>query len=156
MSRAYEIWIEPVAERSLAVLRERIATAELAQRLRPLYDRVYAQVQRGLIQPCGHNVLVLREGAPGHFDAEAGVEVAAGFAGAGDVLPSRTPAGSAARTVHWGAYPGLPAAHRAVLQWCEERGLARAGVSWEIYGDWCDDESQLRTDVYHLLAAPSS
>jgi effector-binding domain-containing protein len=70
----------------------------------------------------------------------------------GGILSTTTPAGRVARTIHAGAYAGLPRAHAVVLEWCRERDLKLAGRSWEVYGDWYDDPAKLQTEVLHLLA----
>jgi hypothetical protein len=42
------------------------------------------------------------------------------------------------------------------VAWCRTHGRRVAGPSWEIYGHWTEDESRLRTDVYHLLEPVAS
>jgi len=52
---------------------------------------------------------------------------------------------------------GLGATHNAVRRWAAAEGVELSDVVVEVYGDWVEDASQLRTDVYHLLrptAAP--
>jgi effector-binding domain-containing protein len=68
------------------------------------------------------------------------------------VVCATVPGGAIATTAHFGPYDRLGAAHDAVQAWCKREGRALTGVSWEIYGDWTDDPSQLRTDVCYLLA----
>ena len=55
-----------------------------------------------------------------------------------------------------GPYSGLGAAHGAVRDWCRAGNHRLAGPSWEIYGhwqrEWNDDPSQIRTDIFYLLA----
>jgi effector-binding domain-containing protein len=70
---------------------------------------------------------------------------------AGDIRLSETPAGRAVTTTHWGSYDDLPAAHRAILDWCRERSLMPTGRNWEVYGHWSDDPARRRTDVFHQL-----
>jgi hypothetical protein len=36
--------------------------------------------------------------------------------------------------------------------WRAATGRAFGGYSWEIYGDWTDDETKLDTEVIHLLS----
>jgi effector-binding domain-containing protein len=54
---------------------------------------------------------------------------------------------------HHGPYAGLGRAHQAVIDYCDVHGLQRAGPRWEIYGPHRDDPAELRTEVFHLLAA---
>jgi hypothetical protein len=80
-----------------------------------------------------------------------GVEVARAFAPVGEVIASETPAGQAALAVHVGPYAGLGRAHDAIHAWCAANGRAIGAASWEIYGDWTDDEAKLETTVGYLL-----
>ncbi|MBY0274340.1 GyrI-like domain-containing protein [Candidatus Binatia bacterium] len=149
MSGAVEVRVEPA--RHLAVVRERRAWTDLGAKLLPLLDRVYVAVRAGAIVQSGHNVFVFREPTRDGVTVEIGVEVAAPFAASGDVVSAATPAGEAAVTMHRGPYAGLGAAHDAVRSWCEAQGRERAGVWWEVYGDWCADPAQLETEVLHAL-----
>jgi len=45
----------------------------------------------------------------------------------------------------------LGASHRAVVEWSSKNGHRLTGVCWELYGDWCDDPANLRTDLFHLV-----
>lgn len=150
MSHAVEV--RPAAARHLAVVRERRAWSALGGALLPLLDRVYAAVRAGTVVPSGHNVFVYRDGDAGGVTVEIGIEVAAPVAPAGDVVPAATPAGMAASTVHRGPYSGLGAAHDAIARWCRANGRPHAHVWWEVYGDWCEDESRLETEVFYALA----
>jgi len=61
----HPISVRRVAEQPVAVIRAEIPHGEIAERLRSLYDRVYACVQRGEITPGGHDVILYRDGRPG-------------------------------------------------------------------------------------------
>jgi hypothetical protein len=37
------------------------------------------------------------------------------------------------------------------MQWCRHHGRQISMPYWEVYGDWEEDPSKLRTDVYYLL-----
>jgi len=88
---------------------------------------------------------------------EAGVEIGGPFESDDrTILCTTTPAGRAARAVHRGPYNEMSAAHSAVLEFCRQRGYQLAGPSWEMYGDWHEDPSQLETEVYYLLSLSSS
>ena len=87
---------------------------------------------------------------------EVGVEMSAPFAEQEDLVRSATPAGAIASVTHLGPYAGLGAAHQAIHDWCNARNHRLAGPKWEIYGhwksEWDSDPSQIRTDVFYLLA----
>ncbi|MCA9052417.1 MAG: hypothetical protein KDA75_01205, partial [Planctomycetaceae bacterium] len=53
-----------------------------------------------------------------------------------------------ARAVHMGLYAELHRAYSKLDAWCSQHALRVQGESWEIYGDWTDDPSALRTDVF--------
>jgi len=81
-----------------------------------------------------------------------GVQVTRRFDNAGEVICSETPAGEVVMTTHIGSYARLPAAHQAVRSWSMANGRALGGRSWEVYGDWTDDETKLETQVIYLLS----
>lgn len=82
---------------------------------------------------------------------EVGVELRQPCPLTGRIVSSSPPAGRVAKTVHYGSYAGLGAAHRAVVDHCDEQGLARDGVSWEVYGPHDDDPAKVRTEIYHQI-----
>ena len=111
----YEVSATQVREQALAVIRAEIPYAEIASRLRPLYDRIYEHVGRGELTPSGHNVILYRDGRPGTWATEVGIQVARPFsdlgapgvaesevAGSdiGKVVCSKTPAGTVATCTH--------------------------------------------------------
>jgi len=147
----YQISTRKVVPQALAVIRAEIPCSEIAVRLRPLYDRIYERVGRREITPAGHNVILYRDGRPGTWDTEVGIQVAAPFADIGEIVCSQTPAGEVAACTHLGPYHELGAAHLAVIEWCDRQGHRRSGLRWEVYGDWTDNERKLRTDVMYLL-----
>jgi len=159
----YEVSAIQVREQALAVIRAEIPYAEIASRLRPLYDRIYEHVGRGDLTPSGHNVILYRDGRPGTWATEVGIQVARPFSAIRDsgveaseterVVCSKTPAGTVATCTHLGPYHELGSAHDAILAWCEQSGRRREGLRWEVYGDWTEDERKLRTDVFYLLEA---
>lgn len=133
---------------SLAAVRQRTTFAALSNTIVESLNAVYAFLQGQPQQTRGHNVVVYLDRAP---TVEVGVQVSAPFPPAGSILCTSTPSGMTAHTVHRGPYPLLHEAHAAVQDWCREHGKLLAGVSWEVYGDWTEDEAQLLTDVHYLL-----
>jgi effector-binding domain-containing protein len=55
----------------------------------------------------------------------------------------------AVTTVHIGPYEELRTSHHAVVEWSRRNGHQLTGTCWEIYGDWNDDPTRLRTDIFH-------
>jgi effector-binding domain-containing protein len=106
----------------------------------------------GIPQPGRHVALYL----DGVMNIECGAEVGQPFRGNGRVVCSQTPAGLVATTAHFGPYHLLGNAYDAIDKWCVANGHAKAGPSWEVYGHWTDDPTQLRTDVFWLLKDASS
>jgi effector-binding domain-containing protein len=67
------------------------------------------------------------------------------------VVTSRLPGGKVATAVHRGDYTRLGDTHAAVREYLDAEGLEPAGPTWEIYGHWHEDPSELETEIYHLL-----
>lgn len=90
------------------------------------------------------------------LNVDVGVEVAAPFAGEGEVVGGALPQGVTAAATHFGPYDQLGGAHQAIQAWCAANDRRLAGPSWELYGHWQEewnrDPSLIRTDVYYLLA----
>jgi len=116
-----------------------------------LLDSVYAFLKNHpSARQTGQNVAVYGRA---HGWIEAGVEIGGPFESDDrTIVCTTTPAGRAARAVHRGPYNEMSAAHSAVLEFCRQRGYQLAGPSWEMYGDWHEDPSQLETEVYYLLS----
>ena len=81
-----------------------------------------------------------------------GVQVIRPFEGEGEIVCTETHAGEVVMTTHIGSYGKLAAAHDAIQAWRTATGRAFGACSWEIYGDWTDDEAKLETQVVYLLS----
>jgi effector-binding domain-containing protein len=144
--------LEQIRSVPLAVVRRQARKSELS-RLVPECCGLVWNVVRARQTPAGRHVALYWDDT---IRLEVGVELEGSFVADGEVVPSAIPAGTAASTTHIGPYSGLGAAHDAIKRWCEANGKKLAGPSWEIYGhwlaEWNADPSQIRTDVYYLLA----
>jgi effector-binding domain-containing protein len=145
---SYDVDVVSTQTVTMAVARATLPPGQISEHIIELFDRVYAFLKTAPVKQAGLNIALYLDGA---INMEAGVPVTAPFEDTATVYCSSLPAGRAAHTIHYGPYAELGKAHDAVLQWCEDRGLALTGVSWEVYGHWNDDPSLLRTDVYWLL-----
>jgi effector-binding domain-containing protein len=137
--------------RPLACVRVTTALSRWPGEFRRSLDKVYAAIREGKVEKGGHNVMVHRPRPDGLVDIECGVEVVERFANAGEVACGETPSGAAAAMVHVGPYARLGESHAAIAAWSRQNGRRLTGICWEIYGDWSDDPSKLRTDLFHLL-----
>jgi effector-binding domain-containing protein len=142
--------VEVTAQRMVAA--PATEQGDVGRVIMPLFDRVWAFLGQSELRR-GHNVVVYRSLQPAGFEiVEAGVQVYDEPAGLPDgLVESRTPAGKAARALHVGPYSGLAAAAGELARWCTDNGHTTTGLSWEVYGDWNDDESKLETEIYFLL-----
>ncbi len=153
MSKAeYRVNVQTAAARAIAAVRVRMRVERVSAEFGRHLDKIYAAARAGQVKLDGQNIFVYRGLPSGEADVEFGVGTTVPFAALGDVVPSETPSGTVATTVHWGDYAGLGAAHRAVIDWCREQKRALTSVRWEVYGHWSDDPAKRRTDVYWLLA----
>lgn len=129
------------AAQPIATVGKRSSRATLIPDIRELFDRFYTTRKGG---PDLNIALYGTFDENDTFDLDCGVVTTTEPNGA-------TPAGTIATTTHIGPYSGLNEAHRALHAWVREQGHRIAGPSWEIYGHWTDDPSQLRTDIFYLL-----
>ena len=148
---ALEIELVDVEAHTIAAVRTRLAMTDIPDKIFPLMDRVWAFIRGNAIEGFGHNVWLYGTPSDGEVDVEIGVHVPETFQGADGIVCSCTPAGKAARAIHFGDYSELPRVNMALVSWCREQGHKLAGRSWEIYGDWEEDPAKRRTDVYHLV-----
>ena len=151
----YQVVNRTVRSQPLAAARCRVRIGEVGSAWKPALDLVWAFLRRNEgLRTDGHNCFLYRHPAPGeatmvvHF----GVQVVRHFQDEGEVVCTETPAGEVVMTTHVGSYGKLAAAHQAIKQWCATNGRAIGAYSWEIYGDWTDDETKLETQVVYLLS----
>ena len=137
----------------LAVVRRQARQSELSRLVPELCGVVWNAI-RAQQAKAGRNVALYWDST---IRLEVGVELLGPFTDQGEVVHSATPAGPVASATHLGPYGTLSAAHNAVHQWCQANNRKLAGPSWEIYGhwlpEWNNNPSQIRTDVYYLLAS---
>jgi effector-binding domain-containing protein len=147
----YKIEVKHAEPALTAVIRSRVRQEELSKFVPAACGEVWSYFRSaGLPRPGRHVALYLGQGS-----VEVGAEVAEPFAGNDRIQCSQLPAGRVAGAIHFGPYPRLGEAHRAIREWCAEQGHRLSCVSWEIYGHWQEswntDPSQIRTDVFYLL-----
>jgi effector-binding domain-containing protein len=153
----YDIRLEQLSSRPLAVVRRRAGVHELSKVVPDACGVVWNVVRAQRIAGAGRHVAVYLDD---QINLEVGVELDAPFAGCGEVVGSATPAGTVATTTHYGPYGLLHEAHEAICRWCQSNGHTLAGPNWEVYGhwqdDWNSDPTKITTEVFYLLVADSS
>jgi effector-binding domain-containing protein len=153
----YDVRLEQQSSHPLAVVRRRASVHQLSQVVPDACGTVWGVVRAQQVSGAGRHVAVYLDD---QINLEVGVELAAPFAGHGEVVGSATPAGLVATTTHYGPYGQLHQAHEAIRQWCRNNGYTLAGPNWEIYGHWKDewnsDPTKICTDVFYLLVADGS
>ncbi len=146
--------IETAQPRLLAAVRRRVRIGEVGAAWKPALDLVWAFLrERSELRRDGHNVFVYQSPAQRGLPMEVdfGVEVVQPFEACGEVKVARTPGGLVAMATHVGPYGAMRATHDAIQRWIPENGEKFSGTSWEIYGDWTEDESKLETRIEYLL-----
>lgn len=141
--------IKQMKANPIAVVRRRARQDQLAQAIPDACGHVWKFVRASGYVGAGRHVAVYLDG---EINFECGVEATPAFVSGEDVYLSATPTGLAAHAVHIGPYQRMGETHAAIRDWCARHNHRFAGPSWEIYGHWTDDPSQLTTDIYYLLA----
>jgi effector-binding domain-containing protein len=151
MTMDYEFQITHAPQRTLmAVHAEVHGGRELVSAIKGGLDQVWAYLKANGAK-AGHNVVVYRTFELGRMMIDSGVQVDAPLPGNGTVVPVTTPGGTVVTTVHIGPYNKLGDASSALHQFCRMHDHPISGPTWEEYGDWTDDPSKLRTDVFVLV-----
>ncbi|MCX7063563.1 MAG: hypothetical protein NT024_03125 [Proteobacteria bacterium] len=117
-----------------------------------MLDTVDKWLRDSGVAATGDNYALYDRFSPDGMRVRIGFPVAARFNDTEAVKCAALAPGRAAHVRHTGPYSGLPAAHSALNAWCTQQAHQLAGVSWEVYGDWCDDQSKLVTDLYFRLS----
>ena len=151
---SYEVVTRIVSAQPLAAVRRRVLIGDVGRTWKPALDLVWEFLRRheGL-RSGGHNCFLYHHPATREaaMDVDFGVQVIQPFENEGEIICTETPAGEVVMTTHIGSYAGLTAAHNVLHSWRAATGRAFGGYSWEIYGDWTDDETKLETQVIYLL-----
>ena len=155
-----EVALRTVVPRPTAVVSQTTTWQQFPDVCRPLLDEVYGFVRgrEAELSPeqgpeVWRNAFLYLDDRP---TVEIGVLVSRPFEPHGRVVPSQLPGGEVATAVHRGDYAELGRTHEAVGEFIEAQGLVRVGPSWEIYGHWREDPSELETEVYYLVQSSAS
>lgn len=138
-----------VQQQFAAVVRNRVAMADMPDAQRRARRTLETALKAGEITPAGPNLTIWRMPEGGAIDYAPGVFVAKPLEGTGDVSFLTLPEGRAAHLRLTGSYAGLPDAWDRLFRGCKGRELS--GLNWEIYIT-SDSSQETHTDLYTLLA----
>ena len=151
-----EIGIEVVPAEPMAAVATVVPRNGLADAIRGSLDKVYALLRARDYGKLGCNTVFYAKGTtPAAMDLKIGVRLDAPFTDDGEVRLAETPAGDVVHAVYFGNYNQIMTAHETAKAAAAKAGRQITGDSWEVYGDWFDDWSKVRTDIYWLLEAKS-
>ena len=151
----YHVVTKTFSSQPLAAVRRRVRIGNVGSAWKPALDLVwdFLRHHEGL-RIGGHNCFLYHHPAHGEetMVVDFGVQVIRPFQDTGEVFCTETPAGEVVMTTHIGSYGKLGDAHQAINSWCAASDRRLGACSWEIYGDWTDDETKLETQVVYLLS----
>src|SRR5262245_24277849 len=153
-SMNYGVVTTTVSAQLLAAVRRRVLIGDIGRTWKPALDLVWDFLRRHQgLRTDGHNCFLYHHPAHGEpaMDIDFGVQVIEAFQNEGEVFCTATPEGDVVMTTHIGSYAKLGEAHQAIKSWCTANGRAVGAYSWEIYGDWTNDETKLETQVVYML-----
>jgi effector-binding domain-containing protein len=147
--------IQLAQPRTLAAVRRQVSIGQIATAWKPALDQVWAFLyQNPGLRTDGHNVFLYHHPSSRQspMDVDFGVQVIRPFERSGEVFSTETPAGKVATALHIGPYSRMTETHNQIHAWAKDNAVNFAGKSWEIYGDWSPDESNLETRIEYLLS----
>jgi effector-binding domain-containing protein len=152
---AFELRTEHVEARPLASIRTTATRQDLTATIFRQLDVVWPLLREQGVR-FGHNVVVYHPGDATSLPIEVGVEAFTDFTARDGVERTYTPAGEVVAAAYYGDYGEMAPAYAALEEWCASNRRRATGVSWEVYGDWEDDPTKRRTDIYVLLEPVSA
>jgi hypothetical protein len=146
MTRTYDITLADLQEQHAAVVRGHVATEQIPDFLGGAFGEAAGAAAAQGLTLTGPPFARYSVPDEGRFDIEAGFPVSGAVTAVGRVEPRTLPGGTAARTMHVGAYDAVGAAYEAVQTYLTDNGYEPSGAPWECYLDDPEVESP-RTEV---------
>ena len=135
----------------LALTEAELSRSEVSGRIRGMFDITYSWLRTADVRQVGHNYALYDECTDHTLRVRVGFPVAGPFRETDLVKGIELAPGRVARATHIGPYGLLHLTYRVLTDWCLRERLPLSSESWEIYGDWSDDPSKLKTDLYLRL-----
>jgi AraC family transcriptional regulator len=146
-----ELIVQPVL-----IVRKRVPRSEIAATIGSTLPAIFQYAQQRGLALSGLPFTRYPEMGPGMVTMEPGMRISSGSghtstSGVEGVIEDALPGGSAATTVHSGAYETLSQAYAALEVWIESNGFKTAGAPWEAYitdpGEF-PDPKDWKTEVF--------
>lgn len=135
----------------LAVAQLELPQAQIAARIRGLFDVAYTWLEAAPVRQVGHNYAIYEKGQTSELLLRAGFPVSEPFASTDEVTCYELPGGRVAHAVHTGPYGEMRRTYQLLEAWCRREALPLSGQSWEVYGDWNNDPARLQTGIFFRL-----
>jgi effector-binding domain-containing protein len=148
MTMAQICEIIPFAPVLLALTQTELIRSEISARIRGMFDITYSWLRSADVRQVGHNYALYDECRKQSLRVRVGFPVSGPFPDTELVKCVEFEPGWAAHATHNGSYGNLHVTYRLLTEWCLQERFSLNGESWEIYGDWNDDPSKLKTDQY--------
>jgi effector-binding domain-containing protein len=143
--------IVTVAPVLLALTQAELLRSEIPARIRGMFDITYSWLRSADVRQAGHNYALYDKCTKHSLRVRVGFPVSGPFHDTESIHCIEFSPGPAAHATHIGPYVNLHVTYRLLAEWCLQEHLPLSGESWEIYGDWNDDPSKLKTDLYLAL-----
>lgn len=137
----------------LALTEAFVSRAEISSKIIGLFDTVYSWKSAGGVQQAGNNYALYDQFQGPGMRMRVGFPVDRRFADTEKVICTEFEGGLAVHARHHGTYDQLFEIHRNLNDWCASHDYVRRGLSWEVYGDWHEDEAKRVTEVYVGISA---
>ncbi|MEM5776634.1 MAG: GyrI-like domain-containing protein, partial [Anaerolineaceae bacterium] len=139
---------------SVLAVRTRCAVAELPRVLGETYAKIEAYLVEVGGQPVYAPFVVYYTMDMDALDIDAGIPVAGGVSGTGEIQAHEWPGGRVLSSVYTGAYEGMPEAYAQIDAWADAHGVRRQGIVYEFYHNdpAITPPGQLVTEIVFPLA----
>lgn len=125
------------------------AWPDVTATIRAAFDRLYKP--GALVPGHGHNFILYSDETKEGGTLTIGVLDRTPGGADPDVKAVHVPGGRVIRATHWGDYGRMRETYDVLHAEVKAKGLRRAPMSLEVYGDWHDDPAKVRTDLYLYL-----
>ncbi len=131
--RTYQIEHRELAECTTAVVRSKLAVAEIGPFVGHAIGAVVQALAGQTISPTGPPFARYHRLGAQQFEVEVGFPTATTVSATGEVVASSLPGGPAAVMTYIGPYDEMEPAYAALTDWIAHRGGQPAGDAWEVY-----------------------